>query len=224
MYSYFILGVAVALFLYIILHFHPVKTQKIDNNIYAVRCLFVNFYVYKTSNSTILFDCGFNELLVKNGLRKFNILPEEITDIFLTHSDFDHVGGTTLFKNANIYISEKEEPMINGKKARRFIVHNRKLSKYKTLKNEEALNINGIEIKLIETPGHTDGSASYLINNSYLITGDLLYLTRNKLIKPFLYINNMDHRQDKESIKNIRNIIGNSEYILTGHSGIKKMK
>lgn len=224
MYSYFILGIPIILFLYIMLHFRPVKTQKIDDNLFAVRCMFVNFYVYKTNSRTILFDCGTNKLFVKNGLKRINILLDEITDIFLTHSDYDHIGGIDIFKKANIYISEREEPLIKNKKARRLLIYNKKINNYKTLKDKDVIIIEGVEIKIIETPGHTDGSASYLINNNYFVTGDLLYLTRNNGIKPFLFINNMSHRQDKESIKKIQNIIENVEYILTGHSGIKKRK
>jgi len=224
MYSYIVLGIAIIILIYIAVHFHPVKTQRIDDNLYVVQCMFVNFYVYKINDNIILFDCGMNKLLVKNGLKKINISPDEITDIFLTHSDYDHTGGIDLFKNAKVYISEKEEPLITNKKARRMFMYNNQINNYKTLKNEETIIIGNTNIKIIETPGHTDGSASYLINGNYLVTGDLLYLTRNKNIKPFIFVINMSHSQDKESIKKLHNVIENAEYVLTGHSGIKRKK
>jgi glyoxylase-like metal-dependent hydrolase (beta-lactamase superfamily II) len=132
------------------------------------------------------------------------------------------MNGLYLFNKANIYISVLEEPLINGETPRRLFLHNKKLTKYATMKNKETMNVDGNEIKIIETPGHTIGSACYLINNRYLISGDLLYLTRNKKIKPFLFLNNMDHKKLKESLDTMKNIIENVDYLLTSHSGMYK--
>ena len=44
------------------------------------------------------------------------------------------------------------------------------------LKDNEELNIDGLNIKCIYTPGHTNCGVCYLINNEKLFTGDTLFL------------------------------------------------
>ncbi len=48
--------------------------------------------------------------------------------------------------------------------------------KNKNLNGVDSLTLGNIEIKIFQTPGHTDGSLSFLINNEALICGDLLLL------------------------------------------------
>jgi glyoxylase-like metal-dependent hydrolase (beta-lactamase superfamily II) len=48
--------------------------------------------------------------------------------------------------------------------------------KFDSLERTKKINLGDIEIKILNTPGHTDGSLSFLINNEALICGDLLLL------------------------------------------------
>ena len=41
-------------------------------------------------------------------LAQCGVKPEEVTDIFITHAHFDHIGGTGDFPNARYYIQEQE--------------------------------------------------------------------------------------------------------------------
>jgi N-acyl homoserine lactone hydrolase len=41
-------------------------------------------------------------------LAQCDVTPEQVTDIFLTHAHFDHIGGTSEFPNAKFYIQEQE--------------------------------------------------------------------------------------------------------------------
>ncbi|MDQ0391306.1 N-acyl homoserine lactonase family protein [Labrys monachus] len=41
-------------------------------------------------------------------LGECGVTPEEVTDVFITHAHFDHMGGTDLFPNARFYLQEKE--------------------------------------------------------------------------------------------------------------------
>ena len=41
-------------------------------------------------------------------LAECGVRPEDITDVFITHAHFDHMGGTDLFPNATFYLQEKE--------------------------------------------------------------------------------------------------------------------
>ena len=202
--------------------FKPIKTQQITENIYAVRTLISNFYIYTDGENTICFDTGYIPIIIKRALKKINIIPDSISHIFLTHSDYDHVGGVKLLKNAQVYLSVDEEKMITFKKTRVLLFFNKRIKrKYEMLKDGDVINIGKIKVKSIMTPGHTPGSMSYLVNDSILFTGDTLTI-RNGKVKPFFRLQNMNTRLQKESIKELLKI-ENIKFICTGHTGYLKI-
>jgi len=217
--SYIILIVLAAFLVYLFTRFNPAPTGKVKENLYAVRSIFVNFYVLETSAGLVVFDTGMSPGVAAGGLKKLGLDSGAVKYIFLTHTDFDHAGGMSAFPKAEIYISKAEEPMIDGTKARRGVMHNRRISGYHTLADNETVTVGNTKIQMILTPGHTVGSASYLIDNKTLVSGDLLRLTRSGAITPFLWLMNMDHKQDVESVKAAKPIIDKADYILTAHTG-----
>lgn len=201
--------------------FKPIKTQQLTENIYVVKTIISNFYIYTDGENTICFDTGFMPMIIKRALRKINIIPDSISHIFLTHSDYDHVGGIKLFVKALVYISVDEEKMITFKKPRQLIYFNKRIKrKYDMLKDGDVTYIGKIKVKSIMTPGHTPGSMSYLVNDNILFTGDTLTI-RNGKVKPFFRLQNMNTRLQKESIKKLLKI-QNIEFICTGHTGYLK--
>lgn len=202
--------------------FKPIKTQKITENIYAVKTLISNFYIFSDGENTISFDTGYIGIIIIRALKNLNIKQESISHIFLTHSDYDHTGGIGIFKKAQIYLSVDEEKMITFKKPRRFIIFNKRINrKYDLLKDGDVTYIGKIKIKSITTPGHTPGSMSYLVNDNFLFTGDTLIIQNGK-IKPFFRLQNMDTKLQKESIKKLLEI-NNVRLICTGHTGYLKL-
>lgn len=198
--------------------FRPIKTQRITENIYAVRTLISNFYIYSDGKNSICFDTGYVPPIIKCAVKKLGINREFVSHIFLTHSDYDHVGGIKVFKNAQIYLSEDEERMITFRKPRFLFVFNKPIRReHQLLKDGEVIHIGKIKVESIKTPGHTPGSMSYLVNDSILFSGDTLMIHGGK-ITPFFWLQNMSTKTQKESIKKLfqRNGI---KMICTGHSG-----
>jgi len=204
--------------------FKPIKTQKINENLYTIRTLFSNFYLYDTGKELIAFDTGISKQLAKLGFKKLNLDYSKVAHIFLTHSDFDHVGGLNLFKNAKVYLSEKEEPLITRKKARRLIMYNRKIKDKILLDDSETINIDNVSIELVSSPGHTIGSAMYIINNNILIGGDTISLLGNGSVTNFSFIQNMNHKENIMTVKKLKEekIFDKMSIITTGHHGIWK--
>lgn len=203
------------------MHIRPIKTQKINENIFVVRTLISNFYIYTKGQVTICFDTGYLPPIINHALKKLGVKQDDVTDIFLTHSDFDHVGGIRVFKKANIYLSSEEEKMITFKKPRILFMFNLKIRrKYELLNEGDIIEVGDIKIKAIQTPGHTIGSMSYLVNGQYLFTGDTLTLKKGEM-KPFFFMQNMNTAKQKKSIEKIRKIkeSENIKMICTGHSG-----
>lgn len=204
--------------------FKPIKTKEIGKGLYSIRTLISNFYILKIEDEYIAFDAGFTTFLSRIGLKKLNINPDKITHVFLTHSDFDHVGALKVLKNAKIYLSKEEELLVTHKKARRGIVFNKKIKKYFTLVNEDIVKVKSLEIKMFVTPGHTIGSSMYAVNDKLLFVGDSISLKKSHEIKPFSFVQNMNHNTNKKTIYKLKNenFFDKYEIILTGHYGIKK--
>lgn len=158
----------------------------------------------------------------KRGLQKLGIDPGEITHVFLTHTDYDHVGGIDLFENAEVYISEAEEQMIDGTTSRFLgLRHNTLDRDYNLLIHGEKIEVGGISVKGFIIPGHTPGSMSYLINGCELFTGDTVALWRNK-IRPFWRLQNMNHERLTEMVDTMFVELEGIAGIYTGHTGCSR--
>ena len=55
----------------------------------------------ETGKKNILFDTGGNGKILMENLLNLDINPLSITDIIISHPDFDHIGGLSTFLNAN---------------------------------------------------------------------------------------------------------------------------
>lgn len=199
--------------------FVPIKTGKITDNIFAVKAMMVNMFVVKYGDNTICIDTGLGSRVIKRGLKSLDIDPDTVSHIFLTHSDYDHAGCIDLFKNAEIFLARKEEQMITHRKARAFGMHyNDPIKrKYGLLDNDEVVQIGDITVRGIETPGHTPGSMSYLINGEYLFVGDTMALIGNR-VQHFPSFINMNTSTQKESIRKLSGL-KDIKLMFTAHSG-----
>ena len=96
------------------------------------------------------------------GIVKENNL--KIKGVMETHIHADHLSGAKLLSDlakTNYYVSSADL------KAKIDFVDLNKLEK---------INIGENEIKIIKTPGHTDGSVCLIVNDKALLTGDTLFL------------------------------------------------
>ena len=55
----------------------------------------------ETHNRTILFDTGSNGSILLANMKKLDIDPLSIDEVFISHSHFDHIGGLSAFLNEN---------------------------------------------------------------------------------------------------------------------------
>ncbi len=197
---------------------HPIETAFLVDSIYTVKDDFVNIYLIKTGKDFIVFDAGNSIEFVKEGLSKLNINPEQITAVFLTHTDGDHVGALSLFKNATVYISKQEEQMVNGQTSR-FALFKNTLSgrAYLTLEDGQKIDFSNFKVQGILTPGHTPGSMCFLVNEKYLFTGDALSLKDGRIDR-FNHFFNMNSETAAKSMGKITQL-PLPQYIFTAHYG-----
>jgi glyoxylase-like metal-dependent hydrolase (beta-lactamase superfamily II) len=171
---------------------------QIAKNIYRLPTLgsFINSYAFINVDSSVtLVDCGLDgssKKLIKD-LARIGKHPKDVANIVLTHAHDDHVGGAAkMIKDCdvkNVMMHEKDSyfpPM--GKTPSRDTSHlSGKLMKVlpdrgyepfevtKKLKDGEIIDTAG-GLKVIHTPGHTDGHISLLhLESETLITGDSIF-------------------------------------------------
>jgi glyoxylase-like metal-dependent hydrolase (beta-lactamase superfamily II) len=198
----------------------PAETKGVNDSVFCIKNGFVNAYIFKSKNQYILFDAGMSEKRFLAEMKSLKIMPEQISSVFLTHTDGDHTGAMGLFKNCIVYMHKDEEQMINGQNSKGPFKTIWKYGPYRLLNNNDTIRIDGLRISIIHTPGHTPGSSCYSVNDNYLITGDNINVVEGKA-DHFVEMFNMDTEKQIESIKVLPEL-NIFQYILTAHHGIFK--
>lgn len=135
-----------------------------------------NCYIIKTRNKNIIIDPCINPIeFLKRGISRVDV-------ILITHSHIDHI----LYLNeihdkykCDIFMTEKAKNNIFNNSINLSNIFNYDLNfnnienEINIIKNNEIV-VDDILIKVINTPGHTNCSVSYLIDSN-LFTGDLLF-------------------------------------------------
>lgn len=148
---------------------------------------YINIYLI-TGRDCYLIDSGVagSEELVGEYLRSIGRNMTDIKGIFLTHAHPDHAGGAASIKRltgCNIYAPAKEINWIEDIDAQ---FQERPIPNFYQLLAESApvdcpvldgdvIDLEaGLQIRAIETAGHSHGSMSYLLNGKTVFTGDAI--------------------------------------------------
>jgi glyoxylase-like metal-dependent hydrolase (beta-lactamase superfamily II) len=203
-----------------LLRINPLETGQVSDRLCAVKTGTVNFFVYKKEGQIVCFDSGYGKRRIIRELDRLGIEPRSVTHLFLTHSDFDHTGGVSLFESAKLFMSAVEEQMILRQRPRMLgIAFNRPLRRHYTLlKDGEIVMAGTTEVQAIATPGHTPGSMFYLVDRSVLLAGDNFALFNGK-VHPLRPLFNMDTETQKTSICKLARPKG-VQIACTAHSGL----
>lgn len=195
----------------------PVETGLLTEDVYAVKDRYVNMYIVRDGNEFVAIDAGINRGSVRDQLKKLDIDPDRVRAVFLTHTDTDHAGGLSLFKNAVVYMHEDEEQMINGETGRMLWIGNKIDVTDYVLLDDKPVRVGNLRITPVPTPGHTAGLTCYRVNEIYLFTGDAVSL-KGGVIGLFPKYINKNARRARKSVDNITGLDG-VQYIFTGHHG-----
>lgn len=197
----------------------PAATGKESGGVTAVRTGTVNFFLIPDGlGAYTAFDAGFGRNVIRRELARIGVSPSEIRHLFLTHSDFDHCGGAEAFPSAEVYLSRQEAPLAEGAIPRKGILRNRLHRVFTALDDGWVVRAGKLRVKALETPGHTPGSMSYLVNGSLLFTGDAFRVLSGRA-RPIRPIFTMDMARQLQSIHKLAGLQG-VRRVYTAHRGI----
>jgi glyoxylase-like metal-dependent hydrolase (beta-lactamase superfamily II) len=200
----------------------PAATGEISNtNIYAIRNGSGAVYLIKTENGYIALDAGTDLEKLEASLQEAKINPLDVHSLLLTHSDFDHVAGLSLFSQAQIYMNEDEIGLLNGTVKRTAFAGNSlpeeiDMNKIILLQDKKEIFLDGTKISHIKSPGHTIGSMSFLIDDEYLFIGDACKISKGTAsVHPFT----MNAETAQATIEELKSISKDCAIVLTAHYG-----
>lgn len=144
------------------------KLKRIPAGVYAANCFIL--MDEDTKEAAIIDPGGDSEDLIKAA----NEMGAKVKYILLTHGHIDHTGAALQLQEeykVPIYISEKDYRMMeNGE-----YIYGDVIGKVDKFLNEgDTFKVGSIEIKCIETPGHTPGGICFLVEDA-VFTGDTLF-------------------------------------------------
>lgn len=139
---------------------------------YPVGMLQENCYIVinEKNNEAVMVDPGDDSNILVMALMDLGCT---LKAILLTHGHADHVGAVASLKekyNVPVYINSKEIECME----RDNTVFGNIPDGNEFIKDGDIMHLAGMEIKCINTPGHTPGGMCFLIGNE-LFTGDTLF-------------------------------------------------
>jgi len=140
-----------------------------------------NTYIFSDENkNAVVIDPGFE---TDKTLAKIKELELNIVAILLTHGHFDHAYNIHELKqqtNAPVWAHSLERPILTCSKANASIKYCETPFEVHpdSYFEEGGRDFGGINVRIIHTPGHTQGSCCFLFeNHNMLVTGDTLFHT-----------------------------------------------
>ena len=123
------------------------------------------------SDTCVVIDPGYEPEKI---LQKADLVNKKIEAILLTHGHFDHVGAVEELiarTGCGLYIHRKD---YEAKPPMLFPLTEKTFETLYFLEDKKILNLAGLEITVLHTPGHTPGSVCFAFEDC-LISGDTLF-------------------------------------------------
>lgn len=136
-----------------------------------------NCYLLSADKAAVVIDPGFPRQEITDFL---NDNKDKERLILLTHAHFDHIGMAEELRRKTgvkiaIGVGDSASLLdLDANMARKFRIKIQPFSADITFKDGDEFSVGDIDFKVFETPGHTKGSACYLVDDN-LFSGDTLF-------------------------------------------------
>ena len=176
----------------------------------------IGAYLFKLEEGGFgLIDAGIDPkaTAIRTALTRLGGTERDVRVILLTHGHDDHTAGAHSFPKADVYVLEPDANRVNAQWIR----------VTRGLKDGERLTLFGTPVDVFTLPGHTSGSAAYLVHG-VLFLGDSTSSINDG--KGSLYPNTLlceDKEQNKRALqdlaKRLRTRRNEIRHIAFGHQG-----
>jgi len=182
----------------------------------------------------VLIDAGYDPkgaaLLAELARRKVG--PDAVTAIFFTHGHPDHIAGASLCPNATLYALDADVALVEGREGS----HGPLTSLMGA--NPTGLHVHGLKdgavttvgtksIRAIATPGHTGGSAAYLVS-TVLFLGDSAGMQTDGKLAPAPWAFSDDGAKNRASLVALGKMLESEKAavvaIVPAHTGTGKFE
>ncbi|MSO30131.1 MAG: MBL fold metallo-hydrolase [Acidobacteria bacterium] len=122
--------------------------------------------------------------VILDELARRKLGPEAVSYILVTHGHPDHIAAVSRFPNAQVYALAAEVPLIEGRASARgplprlFPTRPTGIKVFRALRDGDTVEIGMTWVRVYAVPGHTAGSAAYLVNGT-LFMGDAADASRD---------------------------------------------
>ena len=148
------------------------KIVKITTGVLSVNTFLL---INEESRECVVIDSGEDYQAVKRAISDLGVTAKYL---LYTHAHFDHIGNAHLFQKDGLkaYISDIDKEKLSNGEHLGFNFR-RAFNSFipdKTFSGGEELDLCGIKIKVLLTPGHTTGSVCFIVENN-IFSGDTLF-------------------------------------------------
>jgi glyoxylase-like metal-dependent hydrolase (beta-lactamase superfamily II) len=132
--------------------------------------------------------------------------PEAVQAVLLTHGHRDHTAGCHLFPSALVFALAADIPLAEGRAGskspmgRLMGAKPTGLQGVRSLSDGDTLTLGGRTIRVFAIPGHTAGSAAYLVDG-VLFLGDSAGSSKDGKVLPAPWAFSEDQAQNRASLK-----------------------
>ena len=162
-------------------------------------------------------------------LRRRGLGPEAVSAVLLTHGHGDHLAGCHLFPGASIYALQADVALAEGREGGKSPI-GRLMGKQATgitiargLADGEELTLGERRVRVFAIPGHTAGSAAYLVSG-VLFLGDSAGSSKEGKILPAPWVFSDDPAQNRASLialaARLRPTAADVKALVPAHSGL----
>jgi len=209
----------------------PIKDgQRLDGVEVVKDGIVSSFIVDINDKNVVLIDAGNDRdakpILAALGRR--NLGASSVRAIFLTHGDRDHTAGVLAFPTAQVMALAPDVGLAEGREARGIFKlmgspRPSGIRVVRTLSDGEYLSISSLGIRVFAVPGHTKGSAAFLMRD-VLFMGDSAESTKEGKLAPGKRLFTESPAQNRASLRalaaRLAPMAAEVKAIAPAHSGI----